>query len=611
MTLLTIMEQPNEYNLVDRVYVRDGDPDDFGYNDGDETEEYIHTVFREAADLGTGSAELAGKIRDWPTLYHLSPQRADLLRPFSGYLRDKTVLEIGSGCGAITRYLGESAAAVVAVEGSRRRARITAERCRDLANVTAVGDNFDRFRWSGQFDVVTLIGVLEYSNLYIGGSEPSVRLLEKAGSFLRENGVLIIAIENKLGSKYWAGAPEDHTGQAYYGIENRYNSETAITYGKEELSALLTEAGYSSREYFFPFPDYKLPTVILREKHLDAPAFNVANLIMPNADYFQGSAYESAFSLALAMKEIAANKLVGDLANSFLVVAGRQPAAVVPDDIIGHTFSSLRKRAYAKENRFVLEAGGQIVVQRIPLYPGVPPEPHPWLSQHIEEERYIGGDIYFNYLIGIISKPGWSADDLIEWVRPFYRLLKSLSTGMDGLDYLDGRYADAVPFNMLFQEGTIRLFDLEWVITEPLPLSYILCRGIYLSIGRAGVFRLPAAGTSTSMFPLVEEILRPFVQDTGQVMKDFIEREKKYFGRVGLKEDYCPGDLGLNFNEGANERERKEKEAIIARLTAEKEDLTAENDNFKKSISWYRSTYEQRSLAGLLLTRVFRRARNQ
>lgn len=593
------MTPPNHYAPLERIYVRKDVPAPFAYSDGNETEEYLLAAAQEASDLATGSRELASKIHDWPTLYHLSPQRADLLRPFAAHLKGKSVLEIGSGCGAITRFLGETAASVVAVEGSRRRAKITAARCKGLDHVMVVNDNFDAFGWDGLFDVVTLIGVLEYSNLFIKGEDPSARLLRQAGSFLKKDGILIIAIENKLGSKYWAGAPEDHTGQAYYGIENRYNDATAITYGKEELSALLEATGYPEKEFFFPFPDYKLPTVILREKYLDTPAFNVANLLMSNADYFQGKAYESAFSLPLALKQIVANKLVGDLSNSFLVVAGKDGAAkeALPEGVIGHTFSSLRERTYAKENRFVLGVDGRISVQRHPLYPGASGSPHAWMSQHIEEESYMEGQIYFNRFIEIVSQTDWRVSELIEWAKPFYHMLRELA-GEDGM--LDGRYVDAVPFNMLLHEDQIRLFDLEWRISEPVPLSFVFCRGIYFAFGRVNVFRLPEAGTPTTLFPLVERILGAFLPDPGSIVKDFLIREKRYFGTVGLKEDYRPDDAKLRFNE-------KEIEARLAEKENQIQELKAENDRFKESIAWYRSTYEMRSLAGLVFTHLFKR----
>ena len=603
---IKVLKQSNKYNLTDKVYVRtNSETEDFSYNDGNETEEYILSVIRETSDLGTGSVELVSKIKDWPTLYHLSPQRADLLRPFSGYLKGRSVLEIGSGCGAITRFLGETAAEVVALEGSRRRAYITSQRCRDLTNIISVNDNFDYFDWDEKFDVVTLIGVLEYSNLFIKGSEPSACLLERARSFLKKDGVLIIAIENRLGSKYLAGAPEDHTGQAYYGIENRYNKETPITYGKEELSILLKKAGYSEMEFLFPFPDYKLPTVILREKYLNTTAFNVTNLLMSNADYFQGRTYESSFSLPLALKQIVANKLVADLSNSFLVVTGNSLSPLIEDNTIGYTFSSLRKRPYAKENRFVFEDNEHISVQRTPLYPEIVPSPHPWLNQHIEKESYIPGNIYFNYFIEIVSRSGWTDTELIEWATPFYLLLKSFA---DDKEYLAGQYVDAIPFNMLLHENSISIFDQEWIITESLPLHYIFCRGIYSAFGKVNVFQRPANGMPTKIFALVEKILAAFVSNPEQVIQDFIEREKKYFGPVSLslKNDSQPEDIELHFNDKKNEMDIKiaEKDTLI-------EELKTENNHFKKSISWYKNTYQTGSWIRLRLIHLFRNIKLQ
>lgn len=52
------------------------------------------------------------------------------------------VLELGCGCGAMTRYLGEIGAIVDSIEGTSSRARIAGERCRELENVKIHVDNF-------------------------------------------------------------------------------------------------------------------------------------------------------------------------------------------------------------------------------------------------------------------------------------------------------------------------------------------------------------------------------------------------------------------------------------------------------------------------------------
>jgi len=174
---------------------------------------------------------LRQNLFDWPSLYHLSGTRANILRPFQRTLAGADVLEIGAGCGAITRYLGECGTNVLALEGSPRRAAIARSRTRDLENVTVLAERFDRLQCDCKFDVITLIGVLEYANLFTSGENPPLAMLERVRSLLKPEGKLIIAIENQLGLKYFAGASEDHLGQPMVGIEGRYRKDQPQTWG--------------------------------------------------------------------------------------------------------------------------------------------------------------------------------------------------------------------------------------------------------------------------------------------------------------------------------------------------------------------------------------------
>ena len=184
---------------------------------------------------------------DWPSEYHLSADRANLLRPFEEALRGSEILEMGCGCGAITRYLGETAEFVIGVEGSRRRAEIAAERCRDLSNVAVVNEQLQSIPIHHKFDVVTLIGVLEYSRLYINDTDPIGHVLAKALSYLKDDGFLILAIENQVGLKYFAGAPEDHGMGVMAGINDTYADKTPVTFGRWELEARPAISWFLSR----------------------------------------------------------------------------------------------------------------------------------------------------------------------------------------------------------------------------------------------------------------------------------------------------------------------------------------------------------------------------
>ena len=99
--------------------------DDLAYNDGDESENRVLKVIRGATKLGSLSDELEAHCTDWASTYHLSKRRGNLPRPFTEYLKNKDILEVGSGMGPITRILGKSDALVLAIEGTSRRAHAT------------------------------------------------------------------------------------------------------------------------------------------------------------------------------------------------------------------------------------------------------------------------------------------------------------------------------------------------------------------------------------------------------------------------------------------------------------------------------------------------------
>src|SRR5690348_4349636 len=100
----------------------------FAYTDGAKSEAYVGRAVSATSDVSTSSADLESWIKDWPSQYHLSRMRTNLLNSFS-FERSSSVLEVGCGCGAVTRFLGETFDAVTAVEGSIARARIARSRC--------------------------------------------------------------------------------------------------------------------------------------------------------------------------------------------------------------------------------------------------------------------------------------------------------------------------------------------------------------------------------------------------------------------------------------------------------------------------------------------------
>ena len=228
------------------------------YNEGDDEE---NTVL-EALKTGADPLEVIRKDDRWPVLYQLSPERSVIVEPMDLRAEDR-VLEIGAGMGALTGALAERTAQVDCVELSERRSLGNAWRNRAHENITIYLVYYEKVQLEKQYDAATLIGVLEYASLYIHAKEePALAMLRSVAAHLKTGGRLYIAIENRLGMKYFAGCVEDHVGTPYAGLMGYPEGHSARTYTKSELETMLKEAGFGSLYFYYPYPDYKLPTVI-------------------------------------------------------------------------------------------------------------------------------------------------------------------------------------------------------------------------------------------------------------------------------------------------------------------------------------------------------------
>lgn len=496
--------------------LRRADAPPFRYNDGDAVEVAIHHIIASSADLSCGSDELMRRISDWPTRYHLGAARANLLRPIESLIRGKRVLELGSGCGAISRYLGELGCDLTCVEGSPRRATITALRCRDLPNVAVINDNFQAFQPDRLYDVVTLIGVLEYSRAFLSGSDPVATALALARSFLKKDGLLIVAIENKLGLKYLAGAPEDHLGVPFYGVHGLYGPRTPVTFGRHELENLLHEAGFGRTDFYYPYPDYKLPSLVLTEQSLRLPRAALRNLVSSCHAPNQDKPYMRTFSENAALLALADNGLLGELANSFLVVAGVSGASARSDERdLAFVYSDGRRKVYRKEVA-LLSRDQSVVVRRRLLH-----AQHPSAGMHFpHEEPLAEGESLFNGLLAVVNREGWSIADLVAWYRPLMSTLIAAARG----DTLPPDHLDATPFNFLIDaQGRGRLIDLEWVDGEDVPLERVVFRGVFHSLNRMGSVACPGPDVPNDTAEISAEVTRQLLNrpcDIGRWLDD-------------------------------------------------------------------------------------------
>ena len=132
--------------------------------------------------------------------------------------KDAKVLEIGSGCGAITGKLAMKAGSVTCIDLSKKRSLINAYRHQDCDNVTIHVGNFQDIEpeLPDDYDYICFIGVFEYGQSYIGTGNPYVDWLRMMHGHLKEGGRIVIAIENKLGLKIFCRLHGRPSGNLFF-----------------------------------------------------------------------------------------------------------------------------------------------------------------------------------------------------------------------------------------------------------------------------------------------------------------------------------------------------------------------------------------------------------
>lgn len=472
----------------------------FTYSDGVEMEARILGIIRESADLGSTTSVGHQHYGEFAVRYHLCRQRSNLLRhlDFGGL----SVAELGAGMGGVSRFLAESAAELTAVEGSGNRLAALRARLQGLENWTAVESTIQTYQPERKFDVVCLVGVLEYSEVYIhpdGGESPFDWVLKHAKSMLNPGGVLLIAIENRLGLKYWAGAAEDHTSRPFDGICGYGFSDSPRTFSRKRLLEMLERCGYPRTEEYFPWPDYKLPTAVLSGEFMrNHPT--VAAELAAEQQTRDPRPSPQLFPESLAMLHLSGEGDLADFSNSFLVLASPDPESAIMAKLITRTselgevaWHYSQSRRIPMETRFVESPEG-LLVQKVPEISG----------------DALGAELKSD----LVCEPAYAGYRLSTWLttRAYFGRVDQFDGDLErflrwSLKYwaadrgrLRPEALDALATNTVIDGDDYRLFDLEWKWTGPFPQSWFIFRNVYVLRRSLSTFAEPRRSNLRSWY---------------------------------------------------------------------------------------------------------------
>lgn len=449
------------------------------YSDG-AVEEEILDIVKERSRVEYPS--IIEERKSWPILYHLSPLRGNIVDWLPIKPTDK-ILEIGSGCGAITEKLSDKAGKVTCIELSARRSQINAYRNQDKDNIEIHVGNFSDIEptLEEDYDFACMIGVFEYGQSYIHTEAPYEDFLRIMQKHVKNNGSIVIAIENKFGLKYWAGCKEDHTGAYFDGLEGYPEGGSARTFTRTGLERIFQNCGITDYSFYYPYPDYKFPTTIYSDRRLPNSGeltdnmrnFDRDRMVLFNEKYvFDGIIQDQLFDL---------------FSNSYLAVIGNQP------QISYVKYSNDRAVEYELRTEILDTPDGK-VVRKVALNESA--REHIRRLAHFYEllkERYQGSGLSVNSCRlsedgGYAEFPyeeGTTLEELLDQclndgkMEEFYRLfdryceLISYGQEMDVSDY------DLIFANILVDGDKWTIIDYEWTVEKRIPFEEIAFRAVY------------------------------------------------------------------------------------------------------------------------------------
>lgn len=452
------------------------------YSDGVDTEQHIADLLDATVDLASTTDIFPEEHHYWPIRYHLSSVRSNAIRHLN--FKGLDVLELGAGMGACSRFIAENAVHLTAVEGTESRMNCLRKRLRDLNNWDGVVSNYQDFHTTKKYDVVCFFGVLEYAGRYIDSDNPFEWAIKHAKSFLKEDGVMLITIENKNGLKYFSGLAEDHFLKPYWGICGYPRVHDVQTFSRKEMVDMLAKSGLLFTDVHHLAPDYKCTRAVVTDEFMKDNPIVAANIMSNHcAENYLCCGGEN-FPSKLASVSLAKSGLLGEFSNSYLFISSSEKNSNVKKSLL-RTVAEEKTKAFSythgkKRNvltKFVKKSGEYVVykewvasapknldkscliknvlIDTTPLYDGTE------LKYLMLKHAYYGDG---NKMLSLVY-------DYLDYVFDKYKT--------DNPNILKKEAFDAIPRNVIIKNGEYKFFDIEYEILFDLTKDYFLFRVVF------------------------------------------------------------------------------------------------------------------------------------
>lgn len=439
---------------------------------------------------GEDYSEIVEKDHRFFVFYHLSDFRSAALRwyPFKS---GASILEIEAGMGALTGALCDRAGSVTVTENSAFRAGAIAERYRERDNLRIYAGELSEISCLGQYDYIIMFGQLEKAGNGKLDSGRYIQYLEGVSKYLKSDGKILIAVENRYGIQNLCGKKESHTGTPFDGIAAYPEGTSAIGFDRKQLQEVIEGSGLKKQKFYYPVPDYIAPQAIYTDAvQPDDSIQERLNTYYPEYDSLIADDHR-------VYLDAVRNGVFSFVSNSFLVEAGRSEECT-DVDYVTLTPQRGRKKSFA-----TIIMGNNKVLKRC-MFPegilyaaelcedakGLKNRGIPVIDMDLDEDalcmEYIDAPRLQQHINTLVQ----SNAPVEEVFRIFDRLwelivqsseLSDRCAFTEDLDWgpvLKYAHIEMIPLNCFWREGKFFFYDQEFARGD-YPAKYVMMRAIY------------------------------------------------------------------------------------------------------------------------------------
>ncbi len=352
------------------------------------------------------------------------------------------------------------------------------QHCRSVMSCS----NIEHLREREQYDMIISLGIIEYEE------NPS-QVLGEWKKLLTEEGKLLLAVENRLGIRYFAGDQDPYTKRNFDGIEGYTGTggpnrgTKGRIFSRNEITTMLQQAGFGNQKFYAVLPNLEFTQQVYAQDYLPEEELSVRYFPKYNSPQTIFLNEERLYS------DLVDNNLFHEMANAYLVECPLnnqymeiKHATISLERGKKHAMATIIYRNETVKKKPLYEEGMEKLIQLKENEGYLKNRGIQIVEGTCTQDAYVMPYIHAQTGVKYLQEVFWRDKKQFEHeIEKFYEIIlrSSVMVGEDEKlgPILERGYVDLIPLNAFAIEGTFLFYDQELYYKE-YPAKAILYRAI-------------------------------------------------------------------------------------------------------------------------------------